>query len=63
MTEPFRERAVAETARVLKSRGRVLVDHFTPEVDLAGEGVRRVAGEPGVYEGLAVRHTAVPATP
>lgn len=47
------ERAVAETARVLKPRGRVLVNHFTPEVDLTGEGVRPVVGEPGVYEGLA----------
>jgi SAM-dependent methyltransferase len=47
------ERAVAETARVLKPGGRVLVNHFTPEVDLTGEGVRPVAGEPDVYEGLA----------
>jgi hypothetical protein len=44
---------VAETARVLKPGGRVLVNHFTPEVDLTGEGVRPVAGERGVYEGLA----------
>lgn len=47
------ERAVAETARVLKAHGRVLVNSFTPEVDLTGEGVRPVAGEPGVYEGVA----------
>lgn len=47
------ERAVAETARVLKPGERVLVNHFTPEVDLTGRGVRPVAGEPGVYEGLA----------
>jgi SAM-dependent methyltransferase len=47
------ERAVAETARVLKSGGKVLVNHFTPEVDLTGEGVRPVPGEPGVYEGLS----------
>jgi SAM-dependent methyltransferase len=47
------ERSVAETARVLKPGGRVLVNHFTPEVDLNGEGVRPVAGESGVYEGLA----------
>lgn len=46
------DRAVAETARVLKPRGRVLVNSFTPEVDLTGEGVRPVAGEPGVYEGM-----------
>jgi SAM-dependent methyltransferase len=47
------ERSIAETARVLKPGGRVLVNHFTPEVDLNGEGVRPVAGEWGVYEGLA----------
>src|SRR5690606_4321432 len=46
------ERALAETARVLRPGGRLLVNHFTPEVDLTGEGVRPVAGEPGVYEGL-----------
>ena len=47
------ERSVAETARVLRPGGRVLVNHFTPEVDLTGEGVRPASGEPGVYEGLA----------
>ena len=47
------ERAVAETSRVLRNGGRVLVNHFTPEVDLTGEGVRPVAGEPDAYEGLA----------
>lgn len=47
------DRAVAETARVLKPRGRVLVNHFTPEVQLTGEGVCPIAGEPNVYEGLA----------
>src|SRR5690606_25115859 len=46
-------RAVAETARVLAPRGRVLVNHFTPEVDLTGEGVRPVPDEPGVYDGLS----------
>lgn len=46
------ERALAETARVLRARGRLLVNHFTPEVDLTGKGVRAVTGEPGVYEGL-----------
>lgn len=45
-------RALAETARVLRAGGRLLVNHFTPEVDLTGEGVRPVMGEPGVYEGL-----------
>lgn len=47
------ERAVAESARVLKRGGRLLVNHFTPEVDVTGEGVHAVPGEPGVFEGLA----------
>jgi len=46
------ERAMAETARVLKPGGRLLLNHFTPEVDLTGEGVRPVPDEPGVYEGF-----------
>lgn len=46
------DRAVAECARVLRSGGRLLVNHFTPEVDLTGGGVRPVAGEPDVYDGL-----------
>lgn len=46
------ERALAETARVLRVGGRLLVNHFTPEVDITGEGVRAVMDEPGVYEGL-----------
>ena len=47
------EHAIAETARVVKPGGRVLVNHFTPEVDLTGEGVRPLAGEPDVFEGLS----------
>lgn len=47
------DRAVAETARVLCPGGRLLLNHFTPEVDLTGEGVRPVPGESGVYEGLS----------
>jgi SAM-dependent methyltransferase len=46
------EAALAETARVMRPGARLLVSHFTPEVDLTGEGVRSVAGEPGVYEGF-----------
>lgn len=46
------QRAVAEAARVLKTGARLLLQHFTPEVDLTGEGVRRVSGEPDVYEGF-----------
>ena len=44
--------ALAETARVLESGGRVLVSVFTPETDLTGRGTRSVAGEPNVYEGF-----------
>ncbi|HET7321535.1 MAG TPA: hypothetical protein VFI96_03500 [Longimicrobiaceae bacterium] len=48
MTNPFWEQPeVVETARVLRPGGRLLVDHFTPEVDLTEEGVRPVEGEPG----------------
>jgi SAM-dependent methyltransferase len=46
------ERAVAEIARVLRSGGRLLLSAFTPETDLTGSGVRPVAGEQHVYEGL-----------
>lgn len=44
--------AIAETARVLKRGGRILLNQFTPDVDLTGEGVRPVEGEPGVYDGM-----------
>jgi SAM-dependent methyltransferase len=46
------EVALAETVRVLRSGGRLLVNHFTPEVDLTGDGVWPVPGERRVYEGL-----------
>ena len=46
------ERAIDETARVLKPGGMALVNQFTPEVDLTGSGVRPVEGEPDVYEGM-----------
>jgi len=45
-------RAADETARALKPGGRLLFNQFTPEVDLTGEGVLPVAGEPRVYEGF-----------
>ncbi len=51
-TLPEWNRAVAETARVIRAGGRLLVNHFTPEVDLTGEGVRPVTDEPGVFEGM-----------
>ncbi len=44
--------ALAETARVLKGGGRLLVAIFTPETDLTGKGVRPVPGEPHLYDGL-----------
>ncbi len=36
-------RALAETARVLRRGGRLLVQHFSPRSDPAGLGLRRVA--------------------
>ena len=46
------DRALSETARVLKPGGRLLVSVFTPETDLDGRGFRPVPGEPDVYEGF-----------
>jgi len=46
------DRALAESARVLKAGGRLLVSVFTPETDLTGGGIRAVPGEAGVYEGF-----------
>ncbi len=43
---------LAETARVLRPAGRVLVALFTPETDLTGDGVHPVPGEPHLYDGL-----------
>ncbi len=56
------DRALAETARVLASGGRLLVSVFTPETDLTGRGTRPVAKEPDVYEGFdSGRHFLVDA--
>lgn len=57
------ERALAETARVLRPGGRLLVSVFTPETDLTGRGTRAVPGEPDVYEGFdsGGRHVLVDA--
>jgi SAM-dependent methyltransferase len=57
------ERALSETARVLKPGGRLLASVFTPETDLTGRGTRPVAGEPDVYEGFdsGGRHVLVDA--
>jgi SAM-dependent methyltransferase len=46
------DRALAETARVLKPGARLLVSVFTPETDLTGRGIRAVPGKPDVYEGF-----------
>jgi SAM-dependent methyltransferase len=46
------EQTAAETARVLKWGGRLLFNQFTPEVDLTGEGVTPVPGEPHVFLGF-----------
>ncbi len=46
------DRAASETARVLRAGGRLLFNQFTPEVDLTGDGVRQVPGEPDVYDGF-----------
>ena len=57
------ERALSETARVLKPGGRLLVSVFTPETDLTGRGIRAVTGEPDVYVGFEseTRHVLVDA--
>jgi len=57
------DRALSETARVLKPGGRLLVSVFTPETDLTGRGTQAVAGEPDVYEGFdsGGRHVLVDA--
>ncbi len=49
---PEWERAASETARVLRTGGRLLLSEFTPETDLTGSGVHPVTTEKHVYEGL-----------
>ncbi|MFW6010555.1 MAG: class I SAM-dependent methyltransferase [Gemmatimonadota bacterium] len=48
---PDWRRALEETARVLRTGGRLLVATFAPGTDLTGEGMRRVEGTRHVYEG------------
>ena len=46
------QRAADETARVVAPGGRLLFNQFTPGVDLTGDGVTPVPGEPHVYDGF-----------
>ncbi|MQA92566.1 MAG: methyltransferase domain-containing protein [Gemmatimonas sp.] len=46
------ERTISEVNRVLATEGRLLMQHFTPEVDMTGEGVRPTADDPDVYDGF-----------
>ena len=46
------QRAVAGLARVLRPGGHLLVAQFSPDVDLTGEGVQPIAGQPHLYMGL-----------
>jgi SAM-dependent methyltransferase len=46
------QRAADEVGRVLAPGGRLLFNQFTPEVDLTGDGVTPVPGEPHVYDGF-----------
>jgi len=56
------DRALSETARVLKPGGKLLVSVFTPETDLTGRGTHPVPGEPDLYEGFdSGRHFLVDA--
>src|ERR1700693_1371794 len=56
------DRTPAETARVLKPGGKLLVSVFTPETDLTGRGTHPVPGEPDLYEGFdSGRHFLVDA--
>lgn len=49
---PEWRRAAAETARVLRSGGRLLLAQFTPRTDLTGQGVRPLPDEPHVFDGF-----------
>jgi len=56
------DRALSETARVLRPGGKLLVSVFTPETDLTGRGTHLVPGEPDLYEGFdSGRHFLVDA--
>jgi SAM-dependent methyltransferase len=46
------ERSLAESSRVLRPGGRLLVSVFTPETDPEGTGLEPVAGEANVFGGF-----------
>lgn len=46
------DHALAETARVLRTGGLVLVANFSPRSDPNGQGILPVAWEPHVYQGF-----------
>jgi len=46
------DRSLAETARVLRPGGRLLVANFNPQCDPDGTGVQPIEGEPDVYIGF-----------
>ena len=46
------DRALSETARVLKPSGLVLVANFTPRTDLKGTGITPVPDQPHVFVGF-----------
>jgi SAM-dependent methyltransferase len=52
-------RTVGEVSRILRVGGRCLVAHFTPAVDLTGEGITPVPGEPHVYTGMPGESRAI----
>ncbi len=46
------ERSLAESSRILKEGGLLLVANFSPRCDPDGQGMQPVEGEPGVYIGF-----------
>ncbi|MEX2466939.1 MAG: class I SAM-dependent methyltransferase [Gemmatimonadota bacterium] len=45
------DRAISETARVLRAGGLLLLSEFSPDTDLHGEGMPPVPGAPDTFEG------------
>ena len=46
------ERSLAESSRILRDDGLLLVANFSPRCDPDGQGMQPVEGEPGVYIGF-----------